>query len=90
MPPSPTGFCAEPADPPIALTGVSMSQNVPMQAHEHTEHAQHAAHSGDPFISRIAISVAAEMIAVRRNPKSNWRSLSMSVFAGESARALLK
>ena len=36
-----------------------MSQNVPMQAHEHTEHAQHAAHSGDPFISRIAISVAA-------------------------------
>ncbi len=36
-----------------------MSQNVPTQAHEHTEHAQHAAHSGDPFISRIAISVAA-------------------------------
>jgi len=36
-----------------------MSQNVPLQAHEHTEHARHAAHSGDPFISRIAISVAA-------------------------------
>src|SRR6202790_2894848 len=36
----------------------------------------------------IAISVAAEMIAVRRNPKSNWRSLSMSVFADESSRAL--
>ena len=29
----------------------------------------------------IAISVAAEMIAVRRNAASNWRSLSMSVFA---------
>ncbi len=38
----------------------------------------------------IAISVAAEMIAVRRNPKSNWRSLSMSVFAEESSRALSK
>jgi xanthine dehydrogenase accessory factor len=38
----------------------------------------------------IAISVAAEMIAVRRNPKSNWRSLSMSVFAAESSQALSK
>jgi xanthine dehydrogenase accessory factor len=38
----------------------------------------------------IAIAVAAEMIAVRRNPKSGWRSLSMSVFAGETPRALLK
>src|SRR5260370_1866010 len=38
----------------------------------------------------IAISVAAEMIAVRRNPKSNWRSLSMSVFAEGSSRALSK
>jgi len=28
----------------------------------------------------IAISVAAEMIAVRRNASSNWRSLSMTVF----------
>jgi xanthine dehydrogenase accessory factor len=38
----------------------------------------------------IAVSVAAEMIAVRRNPKSDWRSLSMSVFADESSRALAK
>jgi xanthine dehydrogenase accessory factor len=37
----------------------------------------------------IAISVAAEMIAVRRKPGSNWRSLSMSVFADESLRAIL-
>jgi xanthine dehydrogenase accessory factor len=37
----------------------------------------------------IAISVAAEMIAVRRNAASNWRSLSMSVFAGESQPAVL-
>jgi xanthine dehydrogenase accessory factor len=33
----------------------------------------------------IAISVAAEMIAVRRNPAGRWRSLSMSVFPRDSA-----
>jgi xanthine dehydrogenase accessory factor len=33
----------------------------------------------------IAISVTAEMIAVRRNAASNWRSLSLSVFAGDRA-----
>ena len=38
----------------------------------------------------IAISVAAEMIAVRRGPRSNWRALSMSIFADESLRALVK
>src|SRR6266851_649238 len=35
-------------------------------------------------------AISPEKIAVRRNPKSNWRSLSMSVFAEESSRALLK
>ena len=38
----------------------------------------------------IAISVAAELIAVRRNPDSVWRSLSKSINASESLRALLK
>src|SRR5438552_395137 len=38
----------------------------------------------------IAIAVAAEMIAVRRGPASNWRALSMSIFADESLRALVK
>jgi xanthine dehydrogenase accessory factor len=37
----------------------------------------------------IAISVAAEMISVRRNAASNWRSLSLSVFADESLRSAL-
>ena len=37
----------------------------------------------------IAISVAAEMIAVRRNAGSNWRSLSLSVFNDEKLRAVL-
>ena len=29
----------------------------------------------------IAISVGAEMIAMRRDPEGNWRSLSKSIFA---------
>lgn len=38
----------------------------------------------------IAISVAAEMIAVRRVPEGNWHSLSKSIFHGEQSRAVLK
>ena len=38
----------------------------------------------------IAISVAAEMIAVRRAPAADWRSLSKSIFLGQPLRALLK
>jgi xanthine dehydrogenase accessory factor len=37
----------------------------------------------------ISIAVVAEMIAARRNAPSNWRSLSMSVFADEKLRAVL-
>jgi xanthine dehydrogenase accessory factor len=38
----------------------------------------------------IAISVVAEMIAVRRAPDSEWRRASKSLFVNESLRALLK
>ncbi len=38
----------------------------------------------------IAVSVVAEMIAVRRSPEADWRSLSKSIFAHEELRALLK
>ena len=37
----------------------------------------------------IAVSVVAEMIAVRRNAGSDWRALSKSVFSDESLRSLL-
>jgi xanthine dehydrogenase accessory factor len=37
----------------------------------------------------IAISVAAEMIAVRRNAESGWRAIAKSLFAGEASRKLL-
>ena len=38
----------------------------------------------------IAISVVAEMIAVRRSPDANWKALSKSIFAHESLKTLLK
>jgi len=38
----------------------------------------------------IAVAVVAEMIAVRRAPESEWRTLSKSVFAGERSQALLR
>jgi xanthine dehydrogenase accessory factor len=38
----------------------------------------------------IAISVVAEMIAVRRAPDADWRKLSKSIFAHENLKALLK
>jgi xanthine dehydrogenase accessory factor len=38
----------------------------------------------------IAISVVAEMIAMRRAPRADWRALSKSIFAHENLRALLK
>jgi xanthine dehydrogenase accessory factor len=38
----------------------------------------------------IAIAVVAEMIAVRRSPDADWRSLSKSIFAHERLKALLK
>jgi xanthine dehydrogenase accessory factor len=38
----------------------------------------------------IAVSVVAEMIAVRRNADSRWRDLSKSIFASDRLKALLK
>ena len=38
----------------------------------------------------IAVSVAAEMIAMRRMPEGEWRKSSKSIFAHESLKALLK
>jgi xanthine dehydrogenase accessory factor len=38
----------------------------------------------------IAVSVVAEMIALRRAPDGDWRALSKSIFASEKLQALLK
>ncbi len=37
----------------------------------------------------ISISVAAEMIALRRNPEGNWRGISKSIYANDRLRALM-
>ena len=38
----------------------------------------------------IAVSVVAEMIALRRDPGTDWRAVSKSIFVHDSLRALLK
>jgi xanthine dehydrogenase accessory factor len=38
----------------------------------------------------IAVSVVAEMIALRRAPESEWRNAAKSIFATETSRAVLK
>ena len=63
-------------------------EGIPRAAFERM-HAPMGLNIGAVSPEEIAISVAAEMIAVRRGATSNWRSLSMSVFADESLRAVL-
>jgi len=45
---------------------------------------------GAELPEEIAISVVAEMIAVRRAPDTDWRQLSKSIFAHDQLKALLK
>jgi len=45
---------------------------------------------GAELPEEIAISVVAEMIAVRRAPDADWRQLSKSIFANDRLKALLK
>src|SRR5579883_2114884 len=63
-------------------------EGIPASAFERI-HAPMGLDIGAISPEEIAISVAAEMIAVRRNAGSNWRSLSLSVFADEKLRAVL-
>lgn len=65
-----------------------VKEGVPRSAFERL-HAPMGLNIGAVSPEEIAISVAAEMIAVRRNAASAWRSLSMSVFADDSLRAVL-
>jgi xanthine dehydrogenase accessory factor len=61
-------------------------EGVPPEAFERL-HAPMGLDIGAISPEEIAISVTAEMIAVRRNAESGWRSLSMSVSAAEARRA---
>ncbi|MGE5570440.1 MAG: XdhC family protein [Rhodospirillales bacterium] len=64
-------------------------EGIPRAAFERL-HAPMGLEIGAVTPEEIAISVAAEMVAVRRNAESNWRALSKSVFANERLKALLK
>src|SRR6202041_453039 len=63
-------------------------EGMPREAFERI-HAPMGLDIGAISPEEIAISVAAEMIAVRRSAASNWRALSMSVYAGGSIPAVL-
>jgi xanthine dehydrogenase accessory factor len=73
----------------IAVIRELEREGLPAEAFERL-HAPMGLEIGAISPEEIAISVAAEMIAVRRDPEGSWRSLSKSVYADERIRALLK
>lgn len=64
-------------------------EGVPRQALERI-YAPMGLEIGAVTPEEIAVSVVAEMIAVRRGAKSGWRELSKSLFANERTKALWK
>jgi xanthine dehydrogenase accessory factor len=73
----------------IAVIRELEREGFPAEAFERL-HAPMGLEIGAISPEEIAISVAAEMIAVRRDPDGNWRSLSKTVYADDRIRALLK
>src|SRR5579883_3146670 len=63
-------------------------EGLPREAFERL-HAPMGLDIGAISPEEISISVAAEMIAVRRNAASNWRSVALSVFSGEAQQDVL-
>ena len=59
-----------------------------LDAHEHTEHAEHAAHEHDPFVARIAISVA--VLAVLAAVAGSLETVEGGRALGASSEAGLK
>jgi len=70
----------------LALARVLEEEGVPRAALERV-FAPMGLRIGAVTPGEIAVSVVAEMIAVRRNAGPEWRALAMSVLAGEPARA---
>jgi xanthine dehydrogenase accessory factor len=64
-------------------------EGIPRQAFDKL-HAPMGLDIGAITPEEIAISVVAEMIAVRRSPDSAWRDASKSIFVNEKLRAVLK
>ena len=64
-------------------------EGIPREAFEHA-FAPMGLDIGAITPEEIAVSIVAEMIAMRRAPDSDWRALSKSIFTSESLRTLLK
>ena len=65
-----------------------MSHDPALEAHEHTEHAEHAAHESDPFVSRVAITVA--FLAVMAAASSSLETVEGGLAITASSEAVLK
>lgn len=65
-----------------------MSDNAPMDAHEHLEHAEHAAHERDPFTSRVSITVAVlAVLAASASSLETFESASAIIGANRAVLA---
>jgi xanthine dehydrogenase accessory factor len=73
----------------ISIVKELEKEGIPREQFERI-HAPMGLEIGAVTPEEIAVSVAAEMIAVRRNSDSNWLELSKSIFANERLKALLK
>ena len=65
------------------------TEGIPREAFDRL-HAPMGLEIGAVTPEEIAIAVAAEMIAMRRNAGSAWRDLSKSIFVNASPRTILK
>jgi xanthine dehydrogenase accessory factor len=65
------------------------TEGIPREAFDRL-HAPMGLEIGAVTPEEIAIAVAAEMIAMRRNAGSAWRNLSKSIFVNASLRTILK
>ena len=73
----------------IAVVHELEKEGIPREAFEKV-FAPMGLEIGAEMPEEIAISVVAEMIAVRRAPDTDWRQLSKSIFAHDRLKALLK
>jgi hypothetical protein len=70
-----------------AKTGLPMSHDPALEAHEHAEHAEHAAHEHDPFTSRVAVTVA--VLAVLAAAASSMETVEGGLAITASSEAVL-
>jgi len=65
-----------------------MPENAALEAHEHMEHAEHASHEHDPFISRVAITVA--VLAVLTAAAGSLETMEGEGSLGATSEAVLQ